>query len=107
ELIGVPPPDGDAGVLALAAAAFRAACPRLPLTLDVGHAIPAAVALAGVPEPRRVEVREMLGRKDAGALAGAAPRSVRPLLVALAGPHGAPAGVRRGGRPPPRAGPPS
>ncbi|HKA90882.1 MAG TPA: ATP phosphoribosyltransferase regulatory subunit [Haliangiales bacterium] len=98
ELIGVPPPDGDAEVLALAAAAFRAACPRLPLTLDVGHAIPAAVALAGVPEPRRVEVREMLGRKDAGALAGAAPRSVRPLLVALAELYGAPADVLRRAR---------
>jgi ATP phosphoribosyltransferase regulatory subunit len=94
ELIGVPPPDGDAEVIALAAGAFRAACPRLPLVVDVGHAVPALAALAAVPAPRRAEAREMLARKDAAGLAALG----RPLLPALAELYGAPADVLRRAR---------
>jgi len=97
ELIGVGAPDGDAEVIALSGAAFRAVDPRVPLTLDLGHAVPAAAALHAVDASRRAEAREALGRKDAAALE-ATSRRARPLLVGLGALYGEPADVLRRAR---------
>jgi len=87
ELIDAPEPDGDAEVLAVAAAALARL--DLPETrLDVGHVAPAAFVLGAAPDPgARLMLAAALGRKDRAGLRVAArllPEGVGPLAEALA-----------------------
>lgn len=92
ELIDAPYPDGDAEVLAVAAAALAAT--QLPETrIDVGHVAPAHYVLGAAPDGEARGVLELgLLRKDRAAVRAAArafPAAVAPLaeaLVALWGP---------------------
>jgi ATP phosphoribosyltransferase regulatory subunit len=88
ELIDAPEPDGDAEVLAVAAAALAAS--QLPDTrLDVGHVAPARYVLGAAPGPdARLRLAAALARKDRAAVRVAArawPREIAPLAEALAG----------------------
>jgi ATP phosphoribosyltransferase regulatory subunit len=90
ELIDAPAPEGDAEVVALAAAALRAA-EIADVTLDVGHVALARAALGAVGDPARAaEIAELIARKDAEAVARAAPPRARRLLVALPSLYGEP-----------------
>ena len=96
ELFGVASPEGDAEVLAVAAAALDAMHAD-EVRIDIGHGALARAALAGVDDPARVaELRERLAKKDrAGVEAAAAglPKAQRELLVALPVLYGAPTRV--------------
>jgi ATP phosphoribosyltransferase regulatory subunit len=104
ELLGAPPPHGDAEVIALAGAALRAA--KLEdVTIDVGH-----VALARAAVGDHAALREAVARKDEEAVASACrgarlSPTRRQLLVALPSLYGAPDKVLRRARalPLPRA----
>jgi ATP phosphoribosyltransferase regulatory subunit len=95
ELIDAAEPEGDAEVLAVAAAAVAAA--QLPETrLDVGHVAPVRHVLGAVPDAdARARLAAALARKDrAGvrAVARALPPAIGTLaeaLVGLWGPAGA------------------
>ena len=87
ELVDSPEPDGDAEVLAVAAAVVA----RLGLRdarLDVGHVAPAAFVLGMAPDDgARALIAGALARKDRGGLRRAAralPEGVAPLAEALA-----------------------
>jgi ATP phosphoribosyltransferase regulatory subunit len=87
ELIDAPSPQGDAEVIALAAAALGGAGIR-DVVIDLGHVAVARAALAEVDPARRGEVSALLAKKDEGALAELAgalalPRKARELLAAL------------------------
>jgi len=86
ELIDAPEPDGDAEVLAVAAAALAAT--QLPETrLDVGHVAPARAVLAAAPDDdARDRLASALARKDRVGLRTAAralPAAIAPLAEAL------------------------
>src|SRR5262245_63024544 len=68
ELIDAPEPEGDAEVLAVAAAALAAT--RLPETrLDVGHVAPARCVLEAAPDAEaRGRLAAALARKDRAGL---------------------------------------
>ncbi len=88
ELIDAPEPEGDAEVLAVAAAALAAA--GLPETrLDVGHVAPARCVLDAAPDPEaRARLAAALARKDRAGLRAAAralPAELAPLAEALGG----------------------
>ena len=88
ELIDAPEPEGDAEVLAVAAAALSAA--GLPeLRLDVGHVAPVRCVLAAAPDDEiRRQLLSALGHKDRSALRRAAralPEATAPLAEALGG----------------------
>lgn len=110
ELIGSGSPDGDAEVLAVAAAALQAV--RVAdRHLDLGHVALARYALAAIEDPaQRRRVAERLGKKDrAGVAAESAslPRGPRRVLEALPGLYGAPGDVlaaARALRPPAQVG---
>lgn len=87
ELVDAPEPDGDAEVLAVAAAALGQL--GLPdVRLDVGHVAPAAFVLSTAPDPgARMMITNALARKDRAGLRAAArvlPEGVAPLAEALA-----------------------
>jgi ATP phosphoribosyltransferase regulatory subunit len=86
ELIDAPEPEGDAEVLAVAAAALAAT--GLPETrLDVGHVAPARSVLDAAPDAdTRARLAAALARKDRAGLRAAAralPDPVAPLAEAL------------------------
>jgi len=87
ELIDAPEPDGDAEVLAVAAAVLAAA--QLPETrLDVGHVAPARHVLGAAPDGEaRARLAGALARKDRAGVRAAAralPAAIVPLAEALA-----------------------
>jgi ATP phosphoribosyltransferase regulatory subunit len=87
ELIDAPEPDGDAEVLAVAAAALVAT--DLPQThLDVGHVAPARHVLGAAPDgDARARLAAALARKDRAGVRAAArafPAEIIPLAEALA-----------------------
>src|SRR5215510_5501735 len=87
ELVDAPEPDGDAEVLAVAAAALaRIGLPEI--RIDVGHVAPAAFVLSTAPDATsRALITNALGRKDRAGLRAAArvlPEGVAPLAEALA-----------------------
>jgi len=87
ELVDAPEPDGDAEVLAVAAAALsRIGLPEI--RIDVGHVAPAAFVLGTAPDPTaRALITNALARKDRAGLRAAArvlPEGVAPLAEALA-----------------------
>jgi ATP phosphoribosyltransferase regulatory subunit len=87
ELVDAPEPEGDAEVLAVAAAALaRLGLPEV--RLDVGHVAPAAFVLGAAPDPAaRMMISNALARKDRAGLRAAArvlPEGVAPLAEALA-----------------------
>lgn len=87
ELVDAPEPDGDAEVLAVAAAALaRIGLPEI--RIDVGHVAPAAFVLGAAPDPMsRALITNALARKDRAGLRAAAralPEGVGPLAEALA-----------------------
>jgi ATP phosphoribosyltransferase regulatory subunit len=87
ELVEIPAPEGDAEVLAVAAAALaRIGLPEI--RIDVGHVAPAAFVLGAAPDPgARMLVANSLARKDRAGLRAAAralPEGVAPLAEALA-----------------------
>jgi ATP phosphoribosyltransferase regulatory subunit len=87
ELIDAPEPEGDAEVLAVAAAALAAS--QLPETrLDVGHVAPAAHVLGAAPDAdARARLAAALARKDRAGVRAAArtlPAAIVPLAEALA-----------------------
>jgi ATP phosphoribosyltransferase regulatory subunit len=87
ELVDAPEPDGDAEVLAVAAAALsRLGLPEV--RLDVGHVAPAAFVLGAAPDPgARMLISNALARKDRAGLRAAAralPEGLAPLAEALA-----------------------
>ena len=92
ELIDAPEPEGDAEVLAVAAAALAAA--QLPETrLDVGHVAPARHVLDAAPDgDARARLAAALGRKDragvrtAGRALPAPAAALAEALVTLWGP---------------------
>jgi ATP phosphoribosyltransferase regulatory subunit len=86
ELIDAPEPEGDAEVLAVAAAALAAS--RLPETrLDVGHVAPVRCVLDAATDPDvRAQLAAALARKDRAGLRSAArglPAEIAPLAEAL------------------------
>ncbi|MGN6110177.1 MAG: ATP phosphoribosyltransferase regulatory subunit, partial [Kofleriaceae bacterium] len=83
ELIDAGEPDGDAEVLAVAAAALAAS--QLPETrLDIGHVAPARCVLAAAPdEEARHKLAGALARKDRAGLRAAA-RALPPDRAILA-----------------------
>ncbi|HEU4728607.1 MAG TPA: ATP phosphoribosyltransferase regulatory subunit [Kofleriaceae bacterium] len=86
ELIDAPEPDGDAEVLAVAAAALAAS--QLPeIRLDVGHVAPARHVLGAAPDPAaRAQLAAALARKDRAGVelaARALPPAIAPLAAAL------------------------
>jgi ATP phosphoribosyltransferase regulatory subunit len=86
ELVDAPEPDGDAEVLAVAAAALAAT--GLPETrLDVGHVAPARCVLEAAPEGEaRALLAAALARKDRAGLRAAAralPAELAPIAEAL------------------------
>ncbi len=87
ELVDAPEPDGDAEVLAVAAAALsRIGLPDV--RLDVGHVAPAAFVLGTAPDlGARMLISNALARKDRAGLRAAArvlPEGVPPLAESLA-----------------------
>lgn len=86
ELIDAPEPEGDAEVLAVAAAALAAT--QLPETrLDVGHVAPARCVLEAAPDAEaRGRLAAALARKDRAGLRAQArglPAAIAPLAEAL------------------------
>jgi ATP phosphoribosyltransferase regulatory subunit len=96
ELIGVKSPDGDAEVLAVAAAAL-ASMQVDDVRLDVGHVALARAGLAPVTDPeRRRDLESALAKKDRAAVERAArglAAGQRALLAALPGLYGSPRSV--------------
>ncbi len=96
ELLDAPSPEGDAEVIALAAAALNAAGID-DVIIDVGHVALARDALAGVVDAAaRSELRALIGKKDEDAVAKAAralglPAAKRKILEALPSLWGEPA----------------
>ena len=87
ELVDAPAPDGDAEVLAVAAAVL--AHVGLPeIRLDIGHVAPAVFVLGAAPDPgARMLISNALARKDRAGLRNAAralPDGIAPLAEALA-----------------------
>lgn len=87
ELVDAPEPDGDAEVLAVAAAALaRIGLPEV--RIDVGHVAPAAFVLGSAPDAdARTLIANALARKDRAGLRHAARTlsgDVAPLAEALA-----------------------
>src|SRR4051812_8350249 len=87
ELVDSPEPDGDAEVLAVAAAALARI--ELPdVRLDIGHVAPATFVLGSAPDPdARAAIAASLARKDRAGLRAAArvlPSAIAPLAAALA-----------------------
>jgi len=87
ELVDAPEPDGDAEVLAVAAAALaKIALPDV--RIDVGHVAPAAFVLGTAPDPgARVMLAAALARKDRAGLRSVArvlPEGIAPLAESLA-----------------------
>jgi len=87
ELVDAPEPEGDAEVLAVAAAALaRIGLPEI--RIDVGHVAPAAFVLGSAPDPlSRAMITNALARKDRAGLRSAArvlPEGIAPLAEALA-----------------------
>ncbi|HEY5923513.1 MAG TPA: ATP phosphoribosyltransferase regulatory subunit [Kofleriaceae bacterium] len=87
ELVDAAEPDGDAEVLAVAAAALaRIGLPEI--RIDVGHVAPAAFVLGTAPDPTaRAIITNALARKDRAGLRAAArvlPEGIAPLAEALA-----------------------
>lgn len=87
ELVDAPEPEGDAEVLAVAAAALAQL--GLPeVRLDIGHVAPAAFVLSTAPDPgARMLITHALARKDRAGLRAAArvlPEGIAPLAEALA-----------------------
>ena len=87
ELVDAPEPDGDAEVLAVAAAALaKIGLPEI--RIDVGHVAPAAFVLGTAPDAHaRALLTNALARKDRAGLRAAArvlPEGVAPLAEALA-----------------------
>lgn len=87
ELVDAPEPEGDAEVLAVAAAALaRIGLPEI--RLDVGHVAPAAFVLGCAPDPgARMSISHALARKDKAGLRAAArvlPEGIAPLAESLA-----------------------
>jgi ATP phosphoribosyltransferase regulatory subunit len=88
ELIDAHEPEGDAEVLAVAAAALAAS--QLPETrLDVGHVAPARYVLGAAPDgDARARLSAALARKDRAGVRAAAralPAPIVPLAEALVG----------------------
>jgi ATP phosphoribosyltransferase regulatory subunit len=88
ELIDTHEPEGDAEVLAVAAAALAAT--QLPETrLDVGHVAPARHVLGAAPDgDARARLAAALARKDRAGVRAAAralPAAIMPLAEALVG----------------------
>jgi ATP phosphoribosyltransferase regulatory subunit len=86
ELIGADSPDGDAEVIAVAAAAL--ALIEIPhIRLDIGHVAPARYALGQVRDAAlRREIAVLLCKKDRAGVArvtAGLPADVREVLVAL------------------------
>lgn len=86
ELVDAPEPQGDAELVAVAAAALAAV--RLPeLHLDLGHVALVRTVLDASPDDEtRRQLRTALGRKDRRAvarLASALPAAIAPLAQAL------------------------
>lgn len=103
ELIDAPTPQGDAEVIALSAAALRAAGLR-DVVIDLGHVALAKAALASLPPEDRAEVSAHLAKKDEGALGAIAERlalgrAERELLLALPTLWGEPKSVLARARP--------
>jgi ATP phosphoribosyltransferase regulatory subunit len=101
ELVDAAEPDGDAEVLAVAAAALaRIGLPEI--RIDVGHVAPAAFVLGAAPDAMsRALLTNALARKDRAGLRAAAralPEGLAPLAEALATLWGpAPATLDRAG----------
>jgi ATP phosphoribosyltransferase regulatory subunit len=95
ELLDAPSPEGDAEVIALAAAALNAAGID-DVIIDVGHVALAREALEGVDDAAaRASMRALVAKKDQDAVARAAaalglPPAKRKLLEALSGLWGEP-----------------
>src|SRR6266446_1770369 len=94
ELVGLPNPEGDAELIAMAVEGLRALGLR-EFQLDVGHAdfFRGILEDLGLDEVRARELRSALGRKDISALerfvAGlGAPAAAGDLLLALPGLYG-------------------
>ncbi|MDQ3340054.1 MAG: ATP phosphoribosyltransferase regulatory subunit [Myxococcota bacterium] len=91
ELVGAGEPEGDAEVLAVAAAALAAT--QLPETrLDIGHVAPARYILGAVTDDdARMRVTAALSRKDRGGLRAATrdlPANIGALAEALGSLYG-------------------
>jgi ATP phosphoribosyltransferase regulatory subunit len=103
ELIDAPTPEGDAEVIAVAAAALADSGVD-HVRLDVGHVAPAREALAAVADAdRRAELRALLAAKDRAGVArvaasGKLPPAARAVLEALPTLYGAPRQVLRKAR---------
>jgi ATP phosphoribosyltransferase regulatory subunit len=87
ELVDAAEPDGDAEVLAVAAAALaRIGLPEI--RIDIGHVAPAAFVLGMAPDVgARALITNALARKDRAGLRAAArvlPEGIAPLAEALA-----------------------
>jgi ATP phosphoribosyltransferase regulatory subunit len=86
ELIDAAEPEGDAEVLAVAAAAL-AACGLPETRLDVGHVAPARFVLDAAPDAdARARLAQALARKDRAGVRTAAralPAAAQPLAEAL------------------------
>ena len=85
ELVGADEPDGDAEVLAVAAATLAAT--QLPETrLDIGHVAPARCVLASAPDDdARARLTTALARKDRAGLRIAARTLPEPSLAEALG----------------------
>ena len=101
ELIGAGAPDGDAEVIALAAAAL-ATMGIDQVRLDLGHVAPARHALGAIGDPgQRAEIELLLAKKAHREVARAAAgleAPLRALLAALPTLYGAPSEVLRRAR---------
>ncbi|HTM20364.1 MAG TPA: ATP phosphoribosyltransferase regulatory subunit, partial [Kofleriaceae bacterium] len=103
ELIDAPSPEGDAEVIAVAAAALADSGVD-HVRLDVGHVAPAREALAAVADAdRRAELRALLATRDRAGVARAAAAgklapALRAVLEALPTLYGAPRPVLRRAR---------
>ena len=87
ELVDAGEPDGDAEVLAVAAAAL-ARIGLADVRLDIGHVAPAAFVLGAAPDPiARAALVAAIARKDRAGVRAAArvlPAAIAPLAEALA-----------------------
>jgi ATP phosphoribosyltransferase regulatory subunit len=102
ELIDAESPDGDAEVIALAAAAL-AALGVVDFVLDLGEARLPQAALAGIAAPAAAALREAIARKDVDDVARKVhglplPAARRKLLAALPGLYGGPEVIERAAR---------
>ena len=102
ELIDAESPDGDAEVIALAAAALTA-LGVVDFVLDLGEARLPQAALAGLAPAATAALREAIARKDVDEVARQArglslPAARRKLLEALPGLYGGPEVIGRAAR---------